>query len=315
MSNLDIESFKERAKIAHEELMEYARRATKIFGPQICTYNLHTLACRGYRQELARGPMSRDKEFWLERKIQELKQRVKYRAKSNAEAVLVNDLMVSLAIERLRARDSRLRSFDELLDNCTPTTKKGRSLSCCPLFDMLPSLSKVVWFDLRRHLATIWEQYYRNDDSGWSYEDIIAAEVEQYKRCILERNEKKIAFHSESYRRSTSSVSFYVHLVYNFNGNICQYIAKIKKFLLLKAPSFATALQDLPLALVDLHEANCTKDGNYTLTRLLEVVNLEEPQFIDYPVKVEDLIETVIPCIPGNSSHGFFILDDPNEDV
>ena len=92
ISNITFDEFAVMAKAGHKAIFNYARRAEALFGPTICTYNLHTLVCRGYKQELQRGPTSREAEFWLERKIQDLKQRVKYRAKPKAEVVLVNHL-------------------------------------------------------------------------------------------------------------------------------------------------------------------------------------------------------------------------------
>lgn len=295
--------------------MDYAKRAQQIFGVHICTYNLHTLACRGYKQELARGPASREKEFWLERKIQELKQRVKYRAKANAEAVLVNDLMVSLALDRLSAQDNDLGTVDELLERCTPTTERRQAPASSPLRGLLPRLQTSAWIELRHCLAIAWENYYKNDDSQWTHEDVAIANVEQYKRCIIVKNGRETIFSSAAYRRSMVSVSHYVHVAYDFQGNICHHVAKIKKFLLLKTPSFATALENLPVALVDLYDASFTKDGRYNLTRLLMVEDLGHPQFSDYPVKVTDIQETLIACLPNNSRKGYFILDDPDEDV
>ena len=92
ISNITFDEFVVMAKAAHKAIFNYVRRVETLFGPTICTYNLHTLLCRGYKQELERGPTSREAEFRLGRKIQDLKQRVKYRAETKAEVVLVNDL-------------------------------------------------------------------------------------------------------------------------------------------------------------------------------------------------------------------------------
>ena len=69
------------------------------------------------------------------------------------------------------------------------------------------------------------------------------------------------------------------------------------------------------MALVDLYDATFTKDGRYNLTRLLMVEDLGHPQISDYPMKVIDIQETLIACVPNNSQKGYFILDDPDEDV
>lgn len=310
-TDLDVEQFRQRAKTAHEDLKDYAKRAQRIFGVRICTYNLHTLVCRGYDQEIARGPSSREKEFWLERKIQELKQRVKYRAKSNPEAVLVNDWMQTLAIEQLRAQNTEIGSIDGFFESSTLAKDTPHT---SPLRDILPNGSRTKWVHLRHHLQDYWRDFYGGDCSGWTHEDIAVAEREEYKRCIIPRDGTEIAFHSEAYRRSTARSSYYVHVIYEFQGEICHHVAKIKKFLLLFPPRHTSHLRAIPLALARLYDARPTKDGRYTLTRLLEVEDMRSG-LDDYPIKVGDIRETLIACIPSAPCKGYFILDDPDEDV
>lgn len=115
-SDLTYAGFEIDAKRGHKNLVKYAKLAETMFGQGICTYNLHTLACRGYQQELARGPASRETEYWLERAINELKHRVKMRAKCNPEAVLINDVFGTMALEKMKTNDINglLKTIDEL---------------------------------------------------------------------------------------------------------------------------------------------------------------------------------------------------------
>lgn len=315
VTDLNPEDFRERAQRAHDALMSYARKGLQIFGVRICTYNLHTLACRGHKQEVARGPASREKEFWLERKIQELKQRVKYRAKANPEAVLLNDLMVSMALEPLRAEDGHLQTHDELFKISTPIPTTRQTSLSSPLRDLLPPHTRSSSFDVKRRMAAHWQSFNEGDVSLWTYEDIEEAEYKEFKRYTMNRNGKEIVFHSKAYRRSAARLSYFVHVLYDFQGSICHHVAKIKKFLLLQPPTSETHLEDLPLALVDLYDATMARDGRNTLLRLLEVEDLQQAQYVDYPLKVGDIRETVIACLPRDSRKGYFILDDPDEDL
>ena len=46
-TDLTWKQFEQGAKQALSDVMEYARRADAIFGRSVCTYNLHSIACKG----------------------------------------------------------------------------------------------------------------------------------------------------------------------------------------------------------------------------------------------------------------------------
>ena len=69
ITGLTWQQFGQNAKHAHDMVVEYGKKVEAIFGESACTYNLHTLACRGYEQELAEGPASRATEWWIERHL------------------------------------------------------------------------------------------------------------------------------------------------------------------------------------------------------------------------------------------------------
>ena len=311
ISNMTFDSFAKMAKDAHRAIFNYAKQAEALFGPTICTYNLHTLVCRGYKQELARGPMSRETEFWLERKIQDLKQRIKYRAKSKAEVVLVNDLQDTLALERMRYNGPQriLRTASELLEGEKSSGYQNVQLRGRPL-----SISKTNSLKLQHTLATFWEDYYRDDASGWGGDDLQVADVLYFSRCTIKRDGREFALHSEADKRTCGTLSYYVLVTYEYQGSVEQYVAKIKMFLE-ATPISRNRLKTLQLAITDLFLANASIDGKQTLHRLLMVPNLQQPNYSDYPVKVMDIRETLIACVSPTEAKGHFIVDDPDEEL
>ena len=84
-------------------------------------------------------------------------------------------------------------------------------------------------------------------------------------------------------------------------------------FLRLIPPSFSEVTEELTLAVVDLYDAHFTTDGTATSLPMLEVDDMRAPAFRDYPVKVQDIKETLIVCLPDNSIKGYFIADEVDE--
>ena len=310
VSDITFDDFALMAEAAHKAIFSYARRAEVLFGPTICTYNLHTLVCRGYKQELERGPTSRDAEFWLEKKIQDLKQRVKYRAKTKAEVVLVNDLQDTLALDKLKCsgRDGMLKTATELLED-----ERSNGYSTIELRGHCDSLSKTSMLALQGTLAKFWKDYYQNDASGWSGDELQVANILKFSRCTLRRDGKELRLYSEEDKRTYGTWSHYVLVTYYYKEKIEQYVAKIKAFL--QATSISTNyLEALQLAVADLFLADTVLDGRHRLHRLLLVRNLQRPDYSTYPVKVTDIREALIACAHPSMEEGYFIVNDPDEE-
>lgn len=316
--DLTFEDFATRAERGHVKVMEYARQAQRIFGVNICTYNLHTLACRGHKQEISRGPAGRETEFWLERKIQELKQRVKYRAKNRAEVVLVNDVLDSLAISRLKSTDPRnnLKTIEELVPRRTVTALAecgSDVVSTNGEVRYLGASTRPTRIEARQFKDIVKSQWEDNHDgSGWVGDDIINAEVTKHTRCIMARDSKEMTLYSEAYKRSSCRMSHYVLVTYDEQGRVCQYVAKVTIFLQLKSATFSYR-PTMDLAIADLFVAEFTRSGTVDLCPMLVVNDMRRPAYQKYPVKVEDIKETLIVCLPNGTATGYFIADNVDE--
>lgn len=70
---------------------------------KLCTPNLHHLLCYLHHQEAGRGDTWRYCELWVERQMQVAKQRCKYRCTLFPEKVLVSDLSLTSALQRLQS--------------------------------------------------------------------------------------------------------------------------------------------------------------------------------------------------------------------
>lgn len=323
VTDLKYTQFLENASWAHCQLMQYAERAEALFGTHVCTYNLHTLACRGYQQEKARGPTGRENEFWLEREIQELKQRVKYRAQNKAEAVLSNDLMDTLAMQTMKAQDAerKLSSWSELL-------KPRQSLVQSPVeFHGTPiGMSRNEEMRLRTAILTHWMRFYAGDVSGWTIALLQCADFKKYNRCTLRRDGKEMNLHSQSYGRTAGRVSPYTLVTYDYEGEIQHFVALIKTYVEFSPPRHLqhcpADLECLCLAVVDLFRAEPINEEDADACRLLRVANMQTDaalHYETYPVKVMDIREPLIALIAGgpnvSSSIGYFVYDDPDEDA
>lgn len=310
-----------RAKQGHEKVMEYGKLAQELFGDGICTYNLHTLACRGYKQETSRGPAWRETEFWVERLIQDLKQRIKYRAKAMAEVVLVNDLLDSMAITRMKSLDPRntLKTIDEFLPRIASkaipnsTYHEDSGILQVHLRGANEVLPKKDAGPLRRQMAEHWKAFHDGDESGWDDEDMRHAAVVKCTHCTLTRGARETQIQSESYNRRQDTLSHYVHLTYDYQDDVCQHVAKIKMFVRMLPPEFSDVTNELHLAVADMYDARFMTDGGRNALPMLQVDDLRNPVHRNYPVKVQDMKEALIVCLPDNSNKGYFVADEVDE--
>ncbi len=82
-----------------------------------CTYNLHLLNCRLADQVRERGATWQWLELWVERYIQEMKSRTKYRTHGAPEKVILGDYLVGAAMRRaavqLAGGNQQLFTYDE----------------------------------------------------------------------------------------------------------------------------------------------------------------------------------------------------------
>ena len=63
-------------------------------------FNVHMAICRLFHQEDARRPAAKDQETWVERVMQEVKEKLKFRTTSCPERLHVSDRLVDDALPR-----------------------------------------------------------------------------------------------------------------------------------------------------------------------------------------------------------------------
>lgn len=172
-------------------------------------------------------------------------------------------------------------------------------------------------FSLKDKLCQHWRQYCRGDLSGWTPDGLLSADITIHKSCIVTGNQGQRSLRSQACGGTNDASAQFVLVSYQTEGNntVENFAAKIKMFVTLKPQFYFPELQELNLAVADLFRAEATTDGeNRVFNRLLNVNDLRQADYEDYPVKVQDLKEVLTVCFPRNTSRGFFIPDDPDED-
>jgi hypothetical protein len=97
---------------ARKSLYAYSRLMEQVAGRSVCQYTLHVLNCRLYDQETARGHVSHDLEFWVERMVQYMKSNVKFRTTGCPELLFVSDLLIDDCLAS-RSREEGMHTFDQ----------------------------------------------------------------------------------------------------------------------------------------------------------------------------------------------------------
>jgi hypothetical protein len=95
----------------------------------LCKYNLHQLICRIVRQATLRGHSVFHTEYWGENYIQLLKSTTKYRSTAVPALVVVNSLLATSALTKLRLRfPDHTLTFDELIPAYRAGGMRGHNL-------------------------------------------------------------------------------------------------------------------------------------------------------------------------------------------
>lgn len=165
---------------------------------------------------------------------------------------------------------------------------------------------------IRTGLSEHWRKYCVGDDSRWTAGDLQHAELQMYHHCIVSRNGNTLTLPSESYKRTAATASPYVLVTYDYRDAVAHYVARVQVFAEAIPPP-NTDLEPLYLAIADLFSTTCLYEDD---DRLLEVRNMTPgaPQnYTFYPVKVADIREPLIALT--YTTKGYFIFDDPDEDV
>lgn len=311
ITGLTWQQFGQNAKHAHDMVVEYGKKVEAIFGESACTYNLHTLACRGYEQELAEGPASRATEWWIERHLQGDKQRVALRAHNRAEAVLANDLMDELGLKRTKAQapSAQLQTWAELQQHGPQYSPTHIDFRGAPM-----TMKASECTNMRTALSEHWRTFCIGDDSRWTAGDLQYAELQMYHHCMVRCNGNMVTLPSMSYKRTAATASPYVLVTYDYRNVVEHYVARVQVFVKALPPP-NTGLQPLHLAIADLFSTTCLHEDD---DRLLEVRNMDPRaplNYESYPVKVSDIREPVIALTSESTPKGYFIFDDPDEDV
>lgn len=83
---------------------------------ELCTFNLHLLACRLTQQCLERGLTWQHGELWVERMIGLFKRRIKYRTHSEPEKTMVLDYLLRCSLSRFKLAAAQRPGRQQLWD-------------------------------------------------------------------------------------------------------------------------------------------------------------------------------------------------------
>lgn len=101
-----------RREEARNELIEYAKILEE-HCPSLCKQNLHILCCRLNMQEEARGSVYGELELWIERVVQDVKRKTRYRATTDPEKVAARSITANTAMELMKVQYPSLRNIDD----------------------------------------------------------------------------------------------------------------------------------------------------------------------------------------------------------
>lgn len=164
-------------------------------------------------------------------------------------------------------------------------------------------------------LSELWEKYHGDDNYNWTRDDMVVAHVNAYNRCTITIDGEQSVLHSEACGRTSGNSSYYALVSYICRDSVENYVAKIKYYLRLQPHDCSGQLPTLFVAVADMFHAETTWEQGKRLRRLFKVSDLQRHAYQDYPVKVLDVREPLIACVSQDNATGFFILEDPDEDI
>lgn len=249
---------KESRDMARSELIEYGKILEE-HCPGLCKQNLHILCCRLNLQEEDRGSVYGELELWIERVVQEVKRKTRYRATTDPEKVAARSITQGTAMDLLKSQYPSLRPIDSQIqrervgvrdasafDQADDVEEALAEEGLQPLQDAGKKAEMVgtgrrptaaEWDKLRealvRYLADVkadgWED---TDVSNYDPLEPDSCDTEVWVHKIARLDREYLA--SEENSRARSRESFYVKVQYDVRGlynrmERREYIGKVLK--------------------------------------------------------------------------------------
>lgn len=240
---------REERQRARLELLEYAKILEKEC-PALCKQNLHVLCCRLDLQEEQRGSVYGELELWIERVVQDVKRKTRYRATTDPEKVAARSITQGTALDLMKIHYPSLRTIDSELQKQKRQSARNpdgfdeedvAKIGAANADEEMVGLGKrpdaVEWDRLREALG---RYLVGNQEPGWSDTDLgdfLPNEPETGGLDVwvhkLARLGKEFVCSEENGRARTRE-SFHVKIRYKVRGlhnRVVQreYIAKIVK--------------------------------------------------------------------------------------
>jgi hypothetical protein len=308
-------AFDAKSDEAQANLWKYSQLAEAKFGHLLCKPNLHKLNCQLPLQQRQRGHAAFYTEYWVEMLVQALKRFSKFRTTGCPELLMVNQLLLQLALDRVVARHPTVKTFDELvpgwggaddvvrgslLDNFDPTARCEGLLRSGTPFDTI-ALAEAALLVLTQHFTDF-------PPPDGQHHQFTTSHLLKYTMAHREGVE---LIHSQAYLRTRTRESFFVQVRYeeHVRAEVYRdvlYVARVKYFLGVMdtyGPCLESMGDVLPtkvdlvlrFAVADLFVA---RKVSGLVGDILEVADMEAPHAEDYPVLLSKIDHKVISCKP-----------------
>lgn len=300
--------------VACDHLLRYAKLVEAHFPSAACTYNLHVLACRLKHQEVERGLVYHELEFWVERLIQFAKRTTKFKTTTAPELLLVGRIELERALVAAKREFPDLCSFDEFVPEYRAGDMHAKNLDNDE-DDNVQLLGSGQSVQQDTHLADVGalvSQLVKDfpQDNGWDEAGMgLCPEMEVFTYQHAHLRCKELV-QSRSYLRSRLRESFWVLVRYEEGPTATEvsYVAEILQWY-----KVISVDQDLPIlrfACARLYK--CQVQSNSVVGKYYEVQNMAVPDVVSYPVLPASMDSKLVCCKgdvqqPANLSRGTFL--------
>lgn len=167
---------------------------------------------RALPQELARGPIVHEGEWWGERLIQTVKATTKQRCTSKPEVTLVNQLLLAGAVAAMKARHpDKVKTFDDMVPEYRCAPMRGSGLDSgdadtgCTLVGSPVAYPTQAQLDATEAALDKSLDVYSEHLPAWVHERRHALRAFIFQRC----NSGQEDFHAAIYERAQVRVSYF----------------------------------------------------------------------------------------------------------